>query len=127
MTLINEGFSQEMLNFYDYEIPFSEEDTYMSWSVKESVLDYYTLIEDMYLNRYQSYSFYELLHSNAEVKTLNSIFKNENGKITPETLDSLFKKELKTIEELSEEEQIAVKIIMKMIYGIKYDNFQYDW
>lgn len=47
--------------------------------------------------------------------------------ITEDTMNQFFDKKLKNFDGLEDEEIAGVRLLMKMIYGIKSDLFKWDW
>jgi len=127
-ALLNEGFDQELIDFYNYKVPCSTKADYYSWSIDESVEKYFDkLLDRSYMDRYQTYNFTEMLFDCASTEDINAVLDIDELEITKETLELFLRKKLKNFNGLNEDEIASIKLLMKMVYGIESDYFKWDW
>ncbi len=123
------GFSDELIKFYNYKIPSNNNNDYMSWCVQQDVSSYFSnMINDLDLNRYQTYLFTDIMQEYLDVDDWKNFLEEYNATISIETLEKrIDTKTLKDIDQLPALEQNGVRLIIKMIYGITSNKFQWDW
>lgn len=121
---IENGFSRELLEFYDRKVPSNNKNDYMSWCISKPALELFEKYADTdYWNRYQTYSFTDELWQAFTDKN----WKDDDLDVRKEIIESFLEFDLQSFDGLTEDETKVIRDYMFIVNGITSNSFMFDW